>query len=212
MNSPCGMAVDGFTVIVGQMTLRVKFCTASGGKPLVAVNTSGNVPICVAVPPRSLVPVLNVMPAGSPPVCETVGAGTPVVVTVKLSAVPTVNVSLVTLVIDGGALTATVKFCVAFGSTPLVAMSVTGKDPLCVGVPESSPPDDSVRPVGSVPAVTLTVGAGKPFMTTRNVAPGVFTTNDAVFELAIVGASFTVSVNDWAGLEPTVLVAVKLMA
>ena len=53
-----------------------------------------------------------------------------------------------------------VKACVAFGSVPLVAVSVTGKEPLWVGVPESSPADDKVRPVGSTPLVTLTVGAG----------------------------------------------------
>src|SRR5262245_28269260 len=164
MNSPCGIAVDGFTVIVGQMTFNVKFCVASGTTPLLAVNRiEPNVPVCVAVPPRTFVPVLNVIPAGSAPDCDTVGAGKPVVVTVKaLPGVPTVKVALLALVIDGGVLTATVKLCVAFGSTPFVAVSVTGKDPDCVGVPESSPADDKVRPVGNVPAVTLTVGAGKP--------------------------------------------------
>ena len=90
------------TVIAGQTTFSVKFWTASGRVPLVAVNTSGNVPVCVAVPPRTLVAGVNVMPAGSGPACDTVGAGKPVVVTVKLSAVPTVNVSVVPLVIAGG--------------------------------------------------------------------------------------------------------------
>ena len=82
------------------------------------------------------------------------------ILTVAGCTPPTVNVAVLPLVIAGGALTTTVKLCVAFGSVPLVAVSVTGKDPFCVGVPESSPADDSVRPVGSTPAVTLTAGAG----------------------------------------------------
>ena len=65
------------------------------------------------------------------------------------------------------------KACVAFGSVPLVAVSVTGKDPLCVGVPDSSPADDSVRPVGSAPPVTLTVGAGNPVIMTCERRPAV---------------------------------------
>ena len=52
-----------------------------------------------------------------------------------------VKVVLLALVIAGAALTTTVKACVAFGSVPLVAVSVTGNDPLCVGVPDSSPAD-----------------------------------------------------------------------
>ena len=41
---------SGVTVIAGQTTLSVKFCVASGGTLLVAVNTSGNAPVWVAVP------------------------------------------------------------------------------------------------------------------------------------------------------------------
>src|SRR5262249_59163186 len=91
------------------------------------------------------------------------------------------HVAVLTLVIAGGPLTRTVKLCVAFGSVPLVAVSVTGKDPLCVGVPDNSPVDDSVTPVGSVPAVTLTVGAGKPVVVTWNVVPALSRVDDAVF-------------------------------
>ena len=80
--SPSGI-VAGLTVIAGQTTFSVKFCVASGGTPLVAVNTSGKAPVCVAVPPSTLVAGVNVMPAGSVPVCDTVGAGKPVVVTVN---------------------------------------------------------------------------------------------------------------------------------
>ena len=68
--------VDGFTVIAGQTTLSVKFCVASGTTPLVAVNTSGNDPVCVAGPARTRVAEVKVTPVGSAPVCDTVGAGT----------------------------------------------------------------------------------------------------------------------------------------
>ena len=43
----------------------------------------------------------NVTPLGSAPVSVRVGAGVPVVVTVKLPAVPAVNVVLLALVIAG---------------------------------------------------------------------------------------------------------------
>ena len=168
-------------MIAGQTTFSVKFCVASGGMPLVAVNISGNVPVCVAVPPSTRVAGVNVTPVGSAPVCDTVGAGKPVVVTVNdAGGADGEGRRVSALVIAGGALTTTVKLCVAFGSVPLVAVSVTGKDPLCVGVPDSSPADDNVRPVGSMPVVTLTVGAGKPVITTWNVVPAVFSTNVAV--------------------------------
>ena len=122
---------------------------------------------------------------------------------------PTVNVSVLPLVIAGGALTATVKLCVAFGSVPLAAVSVTGKDPLCVGVPESSPADDKVMPVGSVPAVTLTVGAGIPVITTWNV-PEVSSANVAVLALVMIGGSLVVRVKACTALAPMPLVAVSV--
>ena len=94
------------TVMAGQATVSVKFCTASGLTPLVAVNCSGNVPVCVAVPARTFVGGVNVTPVGSaPPVCDTVGAGKPVVATVNVPGVPTMKVVLLALVIAGGALT-----------------------------------------------------------------------------------------------------------
>ena len=92
------------------------------------------------------------------------------------------------LVIAGAALTTTVKACVAFGSVPLVAVSVTGKDPLCVGVPDSSPAADSVRPVGSTPAGDAHRRRGMPVITTWNVVPAVFSRNVAVLALVIAGA------------------------
>jgi hypothetical protein len=54
------------------------------------------------VPLNVLVAELNVTPVGSVPVCVTVGTGTPVVVTVKVPALPTVKVVAFALVIAGG--------------------------------------------------------------------------------------------------------------
>ena len=157
-------------------------------------------------------PGVNVTPVGSAPDSDTVGDGNPVVVTVKLPGVPTVNVVVVALVIAGGVFTATVKLCVAFCSVPLVAVSVTGKDPLCVGVPESSPAGDNVSPVGSTPLVTLTVGAGMPVITTWNVVPAVFRVNVAVLPLVMVGGSLIVSVKFWTTFPPMPLFAVNVSA
>ena len=71
--------------------------------------------------------MLNVTPVGnaSPP-CVNVGAGNPDAVTVKLPAVPTVNVVAFPLVIAGGWFTVSVKFWVAFGAIPLFAVIVIG--------------------------------------------------------------------------------------
>jgi hypothetical protein len=69
----------------------------------------------------------NVTPLGSAPVSVKDGVGAPVVVTVKLPAVPTVNVVLAGLVIVGGAcpvLTDSVKIWLASVPTPLLAVIV----------------------------------------------------------------------------------------
>ena len=62
-----------------------------------AVPDAG-VPLSVAVP---FPLVTNVTPLGSAPLSLTDGVGVPVAVTVKLPAVPTVNVVLLALVIAG---------------------------------------------------------------------------------------------------------------
>ena len=51
------------------------------------------------------------------------------------------------------------KFCVAAGAVPFVAVTVPVKVPLAVGVPLIAPAPLSVSPAGSAPAVTLKVGA-----------------------------------------------------
>ena len=66
--------------------------------------------------------VTNVTPVGRVPVSVSVGVGIPVVVTVKLPAVPTVKVVLVALVIAGAWLTVRVKLWVA--EKPLAAVKV----------------------------------------------------------------------------------------
>ena len=126
---------SGVTVIAGQTTLSVKFCVASGGTPLVAVNTSGNAPVCVAVPPSTRVAGVNVTPVGSVPVCDTVGVGKPVVVTVNVPGVPTVKVVLAALVIAGACWTVSVKAWTAFGSD-----AVGGRESERVRRPPCRPP------------------------------------------------------------------------
>jgi hypothetical protein len=71
----------------------------------------------------------NVTPLGSAPVSVSDGVGVPVVVTIKLPAVPTVNVVLLALVMAGatcGAFTVNVKLWLAGLPTPLLAVIVIG--------------------------------------------------------------------------------------
>jgi hypothetical protein len=63
----------------------------------------------------------NVTPPGSAPVLVSDEVGVPVVVTVKVPAVPTVNAAPLTLVIAGVWLTVSVMLCVAGVPTPLPA-------------------------------------------------------------------------------------------
>jgi hypothetical protein len=116
-------------VIAGaSSTVSVKFCVALLPTPLLAVNMMEYVlPVPAAgVPLRTPVVVLNVTPVGSAPVSLNVGAGNPVAVTVKVPAVPTVNVVLLPLVMAGGCPTVSVKFCVAAVPTPLLAVNMMG--------------------------------------------------------------------------------------
>src|SRR5215204_493884 len=132
---------SGVTVTAGQTTVSVKFCVASGGTALVAVNTSGNAPVCVAVPPSTRVAGVKVTPVGNVPVCDIVGVGKPVVVTVNVPGVPTVNVVLAALLIAGACWTLSVKACTAFAGAPLAAVNVMAYDPAvpAAGVPLSVP-------------------------------------------------------------------------
>ena len=79
------------------------------------------VPEMVAVPlPLSL----KVTGFGNDPESLRVGVGEPVVVTVKVPAVPTVKVVLLALVIASGGFTVRVKVWVAAVPTPLLAVIV----------------------------------------------------------------------------------------
>src|SRR5215831_20128746 len=205
------VAVFALVIAGGVVTRTVKLCVAFGSTPLVAVSVTGKEPNCVGVPDNSPADD-SVSPGGSvPAVTLTVGAGNPVIVTWNVvPGVFSLKVAVFALVIAGGALTRTVRFCVASGVTPLVAFSVTGKDPLWVGVPDNNPVDDSVRPVGSAPAVTVTVGAGKPVIVTWNVVPAVFSVNVAAFRLVIFGASLTTMVRFCVGFGSVPLLAVSV--
>ena len=89
-----------------ELTANVKLCVALGETPLLAVIVSEYVPPVPAagVPPSVAVPFplfVKVTPLGRVPDSLSAGVGDPVVVTVKLPAVPTVNVVLFALVIAG---------------------------------------------------------------------------------------------------------------
>ena len=55
-----------------------------------------------------------------------------------------------------------VKFWVALGRTPLLAVTVPVELPIPVGVPEITPAKESESPLGSDPVVTKNVGVGLP--------------------------------------------------
>ena len=63
------------------------------------------------------------------------------------------------LVIAGAWPTVSVKLCVALVPTPLLATMLSGKVPLCSGVPLSTPALLSVTPVGNA-LVVLKLAAG----------------------------------------------------
>jgi hypothetical protein len=69
----------------------------------------------------------------------------------------------------------TTKGCdpLAWGCALSVAVTVKVKVPAIVGVPDSMPSGESVRPPGKVPVVTAQVhGDGEPALATANVNPG----------------------------------------
>ena len=105
------------------------------------------------------------------------------------------------------------KLCVAFGSVPLVAVSVTGKDPrLRRRARAAARADDNVRPVGSATPVDAHRRRGEAGHHHRERRAAVFTTNVAVFALVIAGAWLTFNVNACAALGGVLLVAVKVKA
>ena len=104
---------------------------ASGLSPLLARTPKLAVPVTVAVPEISAVPLLlswNDSPPGSPPVSVMPGTGDPVVVTAAAPAWPAVKNARLPLVIAGaaGACTVMVSASVAVLPEAFLAETVTG--------------------------------------------------------------------------------------
>src|ERR1035441_7089072 len=121
-----------FTLVIvgGWFTVSVKDCDASGEMPLVAPIVMEYVPpVPGAGVPLSTPPELRVTPAGRAPVSLKVDAGKPEAVTVKVPELPVLKVAWFTLVMEGASSTVSVKFCVAFGKGPLLAVIVNGNVP-----------------------------------------------------------------------------------
>jgi hypothetical protein len=163
---------------------------------LLAVKVSGYVPLVPEAGVPLSVPVpfllsLNVTPLGSAPVSLSEGVGLPVVVTVKLPAVPTVNVVPFALVIAGAWFTFSVKLWLAAVPTPLLAVKVSGYVPpapdavVPLRVPVPFPLSLNVTPLGSAP-VSLSEGVGLPVAVTVKL-PAVPTVNVVLLALVIAG-------------------------
>src|SRR5689334_12869209 len=121
----------------------------------VALTTIGNVPLWVGVPERTP-PVDSERPVGSVDVVENVTAPT-VLLAVKVWLKATLTVPVF---VDGLLTVMTWQLTVRLYVAPLpaqplasTACTTIGNVPLCVGVPDRTPPLDSERPVGSVDAV-----------------------------------------------------------
>src|SRR3954468_1675350 len=123
--------------------------------PSTTWTTIGNDPVCVGVPERTPA-VESASPAGS--VLAVVKVNVPTVlpaVKAWLKAaftVPVVVAGLVTVMVWQPMVSVYVD------PEPLqplasVAVPTIGNEPVCVGVPERTPPEDSVSPAGSVLAV-----------------------------------------------------------
>jgi hypothetical protein len=175
----------------------VKFWVAFGETPLAAVNVIGYVPALLAEGVPASVPVpfpllVNVTPLGSVPELVIVGAGEPVVVTVKVPADPATNVVAFGLVNAGAVLTVRVKFWVAFGEMPLVAVKVRGYVPAvpAAGMPDRVPVPlpllTNVTPLGRVPERVM-VGGGEPVVVTVKLLADP-ATNVVLFGLVNAGA------------------------
>ena len=123
------------------------------------------VPEMVAVP---LVLALKVNPLGRVPVSASVAVGEPVVVTVKVKALPIVGAARELLVNFGGVPMVIVKVCVT-EPLALVAVKVRVEVPAVVGVPEMVAVPLvfalKVKPAGRVP-VSASVAVGEPVVVT----------------------------------------------
>lgn len=134
---------------------------------MLAVTVNVLDPAVAGVPERTPAGV-RVRPSGRVPEdTVNVGAGIPDAVNVYEYAAPMVAVAGGVLAANTGATgagsTITVKApVVAFGATPLLAVTVKVEVPVVVGVPERTPAVLRVSPGGRVPEDTVNVGAGTP--------------------------------------------------
>src|SRR5438477_6492003 len=162
--------VAAFALVIagGWRTVSVNDCGAVDPTTLAAVKLSAYVPPV----PRSGVPLsvpvpsplsLKVTPPGrATPPRAIEGAGKPVVVTVKVPAVPTVNVAAFELVMVGALFTVSVIACEPVQPTLSVATNVSGNEPSWVGVPSSTPAVEKPIPAGSVPVNVHVVAPAAP--------------------------------------------------
>src|SRR5258706_14927736 len=125
------VVLSALVIAATWLTCRVKLCVSSGVWPLLALMDSGYVPAVPTsgVPARVAVPLLlstKVTPLGSEPVSLMVIGVEPVVVTLKVPALPAAKVGGLALVTGGAPSTGRGKFCEASGATPLVASVVIG--------------------------------------------------------------------------------------
>ena len=155
-------------------------------------------------------------PEGSAPVSVRDGVGVPVVVTVKMPAVPAVSVVLVALVIIGATsagLTVRVKLCVASGPEPLWAVIVRGSDPVVDAVPlraaDPLPLSLKLTPRGNGP-LSLREGVGVPVAVMVKLAtePAVKVVLLALVMAGATGAGLTVRVKLCVASGPEPLWAV----
>ncbi len=153
--APSALVITGFLI-----TLNVNAWVASAVAPLEAVIVIGKDPATDGVPARVAVPLplsVKLTPTGRAPVLVIVVAtGYPAaVVTVKLPALPLVNVAEPALVKLGDSFTVSVNACWV-DPAELPAVIVIGKGPDTVGVPAivavPSPLSVKVMPAGNAPA------------------------------------------------------------
>src|SRR5207244_1718402 len=151
------VVVGGFvTVMTWQLMVRV-YVAPVPWQPLLSVTltTMGNEPVCVGVPERTPA-VESVRPAGS--VLAVVNVAVPMApLCVKIwlnaaPAVPVVTPGLLTVMVWQPMTSVYVELAPVLR---LLSVTVTtiGNVPVCVGVPERTPPGESEMPVGKVLAV-----------------------------------------------------------
>ena len=150
-------ATAGFVTAIVWHAMTSVYVVAVPVQPFesVTVTTIGNEPVCVGVP-ESAPFEASVRPVGRVLAVENVAEPTaPVCVKVWLKAWPAVPAAIagfVTMIV--GQLMTSV-YVAPVPVQPLASVTVTtiGKEPVCVGVPDSVPFAASVRPAGRVLAV-----------------------------------------------------------